>query len=323
MPKETRRLAWITVLLVLLLAVNSCGPKATEAPAAEATEAPATESPGVFYGEDNRLEPYDTGVSDLQREMAANVALLVRPSAVTLNNGRATLTAPTLDQKYGPFCPGQQFIDQAVPGFCTGFLVAPNVLVTAGHCVKDADACENTRFVFGYQMRRYGRPALVPASSVYECETLVTSVREPEGADYAIVILDRATDLPGLVYAVDDPVEEGEAVLVIGHPSGLPVKVTNDVMVLETDDNRSCFVLNSDTFGGNSGSPVIEYDDPARVVGLLVRGEADYVTDPLSSPACVRVKTCAWDASDCKGEEAVKMSALHTDILKALEMAIP
>jgi V8-like Glu-specific endopeptidase len=324
MSKRIKWLALSLIFVVLLLSTGACGPAATPAPPAPAateaapamteapaTEAAATEAPSVFYGEDNRLEPFDDHVPNLARDLTQYVAVLVRPSTIATSGTRAYLNSPTLDEKYGPLCPNQQFADQIAPGFCTGFLIGPDTLVTAGHCIKDNLDCQNTRFVFGFQMNKGEKLDSLATKNVYRCKQVVTSVREPEGADYAVIRLDRSTGLKGFDYAVEDETRMNQSVFVIGHPNGLPMKIATDVYVLDEGVNLPYFVVNSDTFGGNSGSPVVSTSDPPRVLGILVRGETDYEINPLSTPACIQVKTCQGDASDCRGEQATKISVVH------------
>jgi V8-like Glu-specific endopeptidase len=61
---------------------------------------------------------------------------------------------------------------------------------------------------------------------------------------------------------------------VIGYPSGLPAKLAGGAKVFGTA-SPFFFSANLDTFGGNSGSPVFNAGSN-RVVGILVRGAADY-----------------------------------------------
>ena len=112
-------------------------------------------------------------------------------------------------------------------------------------------------------------------------------------------------------------------VAVIGHPSGLPVKIASEANVIQTtgvmqnEDGdlvpvASQFVTNLDTFGGNSGSPVINTDS-YKVVGILVGGDQDYVQS--TEDLCVEVNRCDLSGVGCTGESVTKMSYITAFIL--------
>jgi hypothetical protein len=68
------------------------------------------------------------------------------------------------------------------------------------------------------------------------------------------------------------------------------------------NSNSAFFVATLDTFGGNSGSGV--YDDASnKLIGVLVRGEADYKPD--QGAHCNRVNQCP--SIGCRGEERTSL----------------
>jgi hypothetical protein len=89
---------------------------------------------------------------------------------------------------------------------------------------------------------------------------------------------------------------------VIGHPAGLPTKVAGGAKVRDASP-EGFFVANVDTYGGNSGSIVINART-GKGAGILVRGEADYVY----KGDCRVSKVCAADA--CRGEDVTKLSSV-------------
>lgn len=93
--------------------------------------------------------------------------------------------------------------------------------------------------------------------------------------------------------------------VVIGHPSGLPLKITDRAVSLPSAFNsRTFFRVNSDTFAGNSGSPVINRKSGV-VEGILVRGEQDYRYIP--DRGCSIVNICSKKRK-CKGEDATRIT---------------
>ena len=97
-------------------------------------------------------------------------------------------------------------------------------------------------------------------------------------------------------------IANGTAITVIGHPSGLPTKISGGANVRSTDQ-QAYFVANLDTYGGNSGSAVFN-TMTREVEGILVRGETDYV----SNGTCNVSKVCP--TTGCRGEDCTRIAEL-------------
>ena len=297
---------------------------------------------GTLYGEDNRLDICVDGEFDANEPgqdcagsafiedetllaMSSSVAMLVRPAALqTGSDGAVTLNAYTLSERvervYGaPLCSEQRFADQLAPGFCTGFLIDDQLLLTTAHCVPSEAACNNTRFVFGYQMNMAGEAGVLTANNVYACASLEAIVQDQTTLlDYALVRLDRSTGLPGLPLAEEEAAFD-EELASFGHPSGLPMKIATGAWVLETDAEEPYFVASLDVFAGSSGSPVIDMQT-YTVKGMLQGGEEDYV---LTDEGCYAVKVCDVEGNDCTGEAALKVTHMLPGIQGFLPAVTP
>ncbi|MBN2502905.1 MAG: trypsin-like peptidase domain-containing protein [Anaerolineales bacterium] len=297
---------------------------------------------GTLYGEDNRLDicvgdEFDAnepgqdcaGSAFIQDDtllaMSSSVAMLVRPAALqTGSDGVVTLNAFTLNERvervYGaPLCSAQRFADQLAPGFCTGFLIDDQLLLTSAHCIPSAAACENTRFVFGYQMNMAGEAGTLTDNNVYACDSLEAIVQDQTTLmDYALVRLDRPTGLPGLVLT-EEAAAFDEELASLGHPSGLPMKIATGAWVLEADAEKPYFVASLDVFAGSSGSPVIDMQT-YTVKGMLMGGEEDYV---LTKEGCYAVKVCDLEGNDCTGEAALKVTHILADLREFLPIGTP
>jgi V8-like Glu-specific endopeptidase len=320
------------ILFLSLVILSACGaPAATEAPAAPAapaaTEAPAPIEPSeglpVTYGQDSRIEAFQHTDAKLQ-EMAASVAIFVYKDQVKISGNSVSLQGYTLNEmsEMGwlvnganvPMCTGELFTSQIAPGFCTGFLVSDDILVTAGHCLEKT-ACADTRIVFGYRLESSNSMAALTSKDVFKCAEVIAQVistLDNQSLDYAMIKLDRSSGRAGLAYAIDDRLKTQDRVAVLGYPSGLPMKIASDAFVMSNSGNDPFFVANLDTFGSNSGSPVIN-TDTYQVEGILVRGMTDYVLS--DDGACVRVNHCPENGSaNCAGENATKMVMLAEQI---------
>lgn len=228
----------------------------------------------TIYGDDDRVDLYQ--VKDpAVRKLADSTVALFQDYQVTLNDKTAALQT----RPYGPsnnLCKDVRFYDQHEGAFCSGSLVAPDVIMTAGHCVTTEESCKSTKFVFGFGLKAEGDvPDQVPAGEVYGCSALIGRAQENAGADWALIKLDRpVTGHAPLRVAAADPAKDDKLCL-IGHPTGLPTKVACGKTHVRDASASGYFVATTDSYHGNSGSGVFA-QGTGLLVGILVRGDADY-----------------------------------------------
>ncbi|MEM8971181.1 MAG: serine protease [Pseudomonadota bacterium] len=237
-------------------------------------------------------------------------------------------------------CKSERFSDQeiAADGSCTGFVFSKaNIFVTAGHCLRKCssrkaitdEALRNFRVVFGFakdngSVRRQftsDQVFKVKLIDIGECEKrTLTGIRgKVRVNDYAILELDRANILATPLSA-DPRVVKGKKLGVAGYPAGLPLKFS----YIEGQDRKnevnrvlipnSVFSAKIDTFEGNSGSPVVSFRDPLKVVGMLVAGNGDYFFSP-GPPKCLNYQAFGLDGIQ-RGEEVIDIKVV-TAALKA------
>ena len=256
----------------------------------------------VVYGEDDRLDIFETD-NNLYTELARSTAAMVSRNKATRSGEVYKLSGRRLRER--GICASAKFAEQVTIASCSGFLVAPNLLVTAGHCVRSARDCTSNVWVFDYGIDSEGKKLFeVPASSVYKCKRIIKQ-RLDRGTkdDYALIELERTVDDRNpLDYRKEGTVEKGTELVVIGHPTGLPTKIAGGAWV-RSNKNPVYFQSNLDTFGGNSGSAVFDAET-GTVEGILVRGETDYVYD--SSRGCRVPKQCSNEG--CRGEDVTRIT---------------
>jgi S1-C subfamily serine protease len=288
---------------------------------------------GVIYGDDDRIDPYlvkDQRLLDLTK---STVAVVQRSSLVSASSfaGRSSGTpspspspGPSNSGKYTlkttPFgsamglCTSERFYKQPTGAFCSGSLIGPNLVLTAGHCIESEADCKTTSFVFGFAMTSENEATTTfSAENVVHCKRIVSRELQNDGADYAVVEIDRAvTHVQPLKLADTAKLKVGTPLIVIGHPSGLPVKLSGGAAVRSlVGSDTGYFTANLDTYGGNSGSAVFN-PQTGEVEGVLVRGETDFVRQGNCRVSYV----CTNDG--CRGEDVTKASYVKQKVLFAL-----
>ncbi len=266
-------------------------------------------STNVIYGQDDRKDIYQ--IQDPQLlSLAASTVGLVNYDHLTKKNGGLSLQT----EPYGAsrnLCTSERFFDQETSPFCSGFLVAPDVVATAGHCVPTQSLCMRTKFVFGFSMPVPGQIIKdFSNDDVYGCQTLLISKRELKGADFSLVKLDRPVlNRRPLTMRSSGQIQMNDTLMVIGHPTGLPTKISEHGKVRLI--NSDFFVTTLDTYGGNSGSAVFN-SQTYEVEGILVRGEKDFVNAPNN--LCRISNVC--DESGCRGEDVTRVEAFRQLIFR-------
>lgn len=254
----------------------------------------------VIYGSDDRVDYYQMPAPF--QNLAAATALLVGKASLSSYGGTTYLKSKTYGTE-GNLCRDEAFWDQPTAGFCTGFLVAPDIVVTAGHCIVSAADCNITRLVFNHSVFSSGEyPTSAPDDHVYACRDLLARNYDQKGADYSVIRLDRpVSGVTPMQVRRQGALQPGEFVAILGHPSGLPLKLAAGAQVRHVQSDF--FVTNVDAYGGNSGSPIINLQT-GLVEGIDVRGNLDFELDP--SGHCKRSVHCTNDG--CRGEDATAIS---------------
>jgi len=242
--------------------------------------------PKAIYGEDNRYEVFNYDDARFQ-EISKSVAGIVSKYKLhNLDEETVTYFSPTIKSKNN-LCSDQRFLEQKSLAHCTTFLISPKLMATAGHCMKSQFYCDNTKVVFDFTDS--SKP--LSKKNIYQCKKIVQQeLKETKTKllDYSIFELDRpVTGRTPLKFRSWGRVLPYTPLVVIGHPSGLPLKIADGANVKPIHlkeffspfssilARRYYFYANLDTFSGNSGSPVFNRYTK-KVEGILVQGAKDY-----------------------------------------------
>lgn len=256
----------------------------------------------VVYGEDNRLDVFESQ-NALHKQLAQSTAAMIPASALeVMDENTMTILGGTLEND--GICADARFSKQQTAAMCSGFLVGPNLLVTAGHCITQLSDCDSYLWVFDYANNTEVKTAYnINKKDIYKCTQIISRTQDSATLnDYALVKLDRVTDRTPLAFRKSGKIPNKSELVVIGHPSGLPTKISDGAFV-RANTNKYYFQANLDTFGGNSGSAVFNTKS-GTVEGILVRGERDYEYD--SAANCSRPKVCKMD--ECRGEDVTRIT---------------
>lgn len=255
----------------------------------------------VIYGVDNRRDVYETK-NPLYKTLAASTAAMISDSSLEVSGDNVTVKGGNLIGD--GVCADERFAKQLTAANCSGFLVGPDLLLTAGHCIQSMSDCDSFSWVFDFaNTTKENSSFVINKKNVYKCTSIVSrTLDDGTDNDYALVKLDRSTDRAPLKFRVKGKVSSSTGLVVIGHPSGLPTKVADGAFV-RSNKNKYYFQANLDTYAGNSGSAVLNCKTGV-VEGILVRGERDFVYD--SDKNCYRSKVCKM--SGCRGEDVTRIT---------------
>ncbi|MCB9519665.1 MAG: trypsin-like peptidase domain-containing protein [Myxococcales bacterium] len=285
------REAWVVAVIGVLAGVVASA--SAQAEGLETVRQP------VVYGSDDRVDPSDHPDEAIRSLARDSIVAIMTKGAFEVAGGAVGLGGSTLAASQG-LCPGERFADQPADAICSGTLIGPDLVLTAGHCVASEAACGQLFAVFGYEWVN-GALAPLTTDQVFACRRVVARAETHANgrtADYAVIQLERqASDYVPVNVAPSRPaLSEGDAMVMIGSPSGIPMKIDDGGRVRDARQSvGDVLVATTDSFGGNSGSGVF-LPDSLELFGVLISGETDYV----SSGNCNVVNVCS--ASGCEGE---------------------
>ncbi|AOW45768.1 peptidase S1 [Acetobacter ascendens] len=167
---------------------------------------------------------------------------------------------------------------------CTGFLIAPNVVETAGHClwlshVRGFVQPESVHFLRAYTGDHYMAHAravqiIIPPSYRTDQEN------NSGGLDHATLILDHAIAKPGEVFHINTPQQAltpGMPVVLGGYEQNQPDIITADqnchfLSITQDGGGNPMLVHNCAGTHGSSGAPLLFHDQVGwHVIGVQVQ----------------------------------------------------
>lgn len=264
----------------------------------------ANSIPKVIYGNDDRMDYYQSS-DKLLRHLSRSTAAQISRDELTLGINQYELSGKTLEEI--GMCKSERFSSQLTSANCSGFLIAPDVLVTAGHCVTQISDCDKYFWVFDYSNFEKEETSFnFNEDQVFYCTEIIKREKDYSNMnDFAVLRLNRAVpNRTPLKMRTSGKISDSATVAVLGHPTGLPLKITSNAVMRDNSD-EIFFRINPDTYGGNSGSAVVDMAT-GIVEGILVRGDTDYEKGDESCNSSV-IRTEAGG----RGEDATRITNIN------------
>jgi hypothetical protein len=226
----------------------------------------------AYYGTDDQKELFELSGQDLA-DADSVVALFPDYQVLDWGDGRSALLTTQYGELYN-LCPSERFREQPSGSFCSGVLVAPDIIATAAHCIRHENIAD-IRFVFGYRMKDEATPEVViPNSDIYQGREVIGWQLDDSGADWALIRLDRSVQNHRIApIRRSGTISDSQTLHLISFPNGLPVKFAGGGTVRD-NRYRAAFVENLDAYQGSSGAPVFN-STTHEVEGLHVWGKKD------------------------------------------------
>ncbi len=271
----------------------------------------------IVYGKkDDRILVSDLNPRINQKYIEAGksvLAMVTKDKVADLGFNKTRIATKSVANEFN-MCRDQRFSEQPSGASCSGFLVGPDTLVTAGHCIKNLKDCQTKMWVldfkFNEQFKGNNVNLIVETSKTYNCKEVIAR-KSGLLNDYAVIKLDRPVNgRRPLPIRREGKISKADKVYTIGYPLGAPQTLTRGAQITGNLIPQY-FELKIDTFMGNSGSPIIN-EDTGVVEGILVKGGAD--ADFSLFGACYDVNTC--DGIFCDTDETAHRITTIKDFIK-------
>ncbi len=300
------------------MTVAGCGKQRTQV----GSELVLKESSAI-YGKDDRKDVYTITkpeILNLTKFVGAQISSYAL--GYDSSNSNYYIMAQTLRERKSKLCLTQtlNFHDQISPAKCSGFLIAPNLYLTKGHCLTNRDKegkpeeikhdeiekisainLSPIRIVFNFFQKADKSEIRISPKDIYTVKSIV-EINYSDSSDFAILELDRNfPEKINLKFETEKKTKLNDPLIMIGAPGGIPIKVTDNGKVRQIEKRE--YVTDLDAFHGNSGSMVYNLRTK-EVIGTLDSGEDDYIEDKKNK--CERVNVYTKKRDIQKGGEYVE-----------------
>ena len=104
----------------------------------------------VVYGADDRDDVYEVVRPQITARAIRSTAAIIPPHEIDATDPWNVVLRPSTLGVNENLCLGERFAHDPTAASCTATLIADDVVVTHGDCVRSQADCANARFVFNY-----------------------------------------------------------------------------------------------------------------------------------------------------------------------------
>lgn len=224
----------------------------------------------VVVGPDDRRDVFAHPDVALRQLAAESTVALMRSADLDLSNPNdVQIHAGQLTD----LCTDEVFYGQTAAAFCSGTLIADDLVLTAAHCISRA-GCSGVSMVFGFHQESPTELATITSDDVYSCAGIELWRLDDDGfsvpTDYAILRLDRSVGpnhTPAPMNTAATALPQGAPLIAITHPGGLPTKIDSGGVIVRHLPNWINMGASLDIMGGSSGGGV--FDAQHELMGVL------------------------------------------------------
>ncbi|MBK8712546.1 MAG: trypsin-like peptidase domain-containing protein [Niastella sp.] len=263
----------------------------------------------TIYSNDTRKDIIDITNPEVTKSANYVCALIEKKHLIHINDTTFQLTTKGKFSIIFNLCnsnsESERFFDQEVVADCSGVAVSKNQILTAGHCLNESNYA-NYYLVFDYKIDKNTGHVnkIIHSANVYQPISVTKITGNAYNNDYRLITVSPSLPKNRIAQCrTSGKVTLDDSMYVIGTPAGLPFKVADSAQVI-FNDPTSFFKINSDTYGGNSGSPVFN-SKTNLLEGILVRGQTDFGFIPSSNNCRYSIRC---PERGCFGEDVIRVS---------------
>jgi Trypsin-like peptidase domain len=226
-----------------------------------------------IWEKDDRIDIYQIQDRRVIKNALCVAAICREKDLIDTGAGVSELEVKNYGESFN-LCTDEPFQHQpiAAGSLCTGFLVAEDIIATAGHCV-DEEKISKLCFIFGFKIATPSKPVRrIFHKNIYKGIKIIHRICDSKesGADWVLVKLDRKVAGQSVAELSKKEISCHQPLYILGHPCGLPLKYSAGAQV--RDIESAFFSADLNIYCGNSGSPVFNRKTH-EVIGLVTRGD--------------------------------------------------
>lgn len=249
----------------------------------------------VHQATDTRIDVEECSDSSVLANSLGVVAILQDKDDFNMNQNKVVIYPTKHDRQRSVLvqlkkedkkkvCGFEKFREQFNMAYCSGVIIAPKIVLTAGHCVERYSdrlrrPAADLRFVLDMKNMKAEAPPMAYEEKDARVRRVVkmAAFKSDKGEDLGLLQLDRPVENIRVIKIRrgGGVLNAGEKVYALGHPNGLPMKLAPNGEIKTNITSDYYFESDLPLFHGNSGGPIFNVKTH-ELEGLVIAGEADW-----------------------------------------------